>query len=128
MEEWGRVLSGPTLVFRPKMLERVAGGEGEPLNSRDTFPRSPLSLRHRCQEMQHVLIHPLCSLSLDVRVPPLVNTRGIPRSASDQDEVPEGGYKEPHRSLTLLSALGHPGGRMSTWQPVLTSASVSQRH
>ena len=74
-----------------------------------------------------MLIHPLCSLSLDVRVPPLVNTRGIPRSASDQDEVPEGGYKEPHRSLTLLSALGHPGGRMSTWQPVLTSASVSQR-
>ena len=78
--------------------------------------------------MQHVLIHPLCSLSLDVRVLPLVNTRGIPGSSRAQDEVPEGGYKEPHRSLPLLSALGHPGGGMSTWQPVLISASVSQIH
>ena len=75
-----------------------------------------------------MLVHPLCSLSLDVRVPPLVNTKGIPGSARAQDEVPEGGYKEPHRPLTLLSALGRPGGRMSTWQPVLTCASVSQRH
>ena len=71
--------------------------------------------------MQHVLIHRLCSLSLDVRVPPLFNTKGIPGSARAQDEVLEGGYKEPHRSLTLLSALGRPGGKMSTWQPVLTS-------
>ena len=51
---------------------------------------------------------------LGVRVPPPLNTRGIPRSARAQDEDLEGGYRESHQSRHLLSAKGNSGGGMSS--------------
>ena len=49
-----------------------------------------------------------------MRVPPLINTRGIPGSARAQDEDLEGGHRESHRSRHLLSVRGDSRGGMSS--------------
>ena len=49
-----------------------------------------------------------------MRVPPLINTRGIPGSARAQDEDLERGHRESCRSQDLLSAQANSGGCIST--------------